>query len=467
MGRMMTQTEYRATTSLAAVFAMRLLGLFMIYPVFATYAHGLRGATPEKIGLALGAYGLTQGLLQIPFGLLSDRIGRKIMISIGLLLFATGSVVAARATSIEGMLSGRVLQGAGAVGSVILALVADLTREDVRTRAMAIVGMTIGLSFLVAIVAGPVLAASIGVSGIFWLTALLALAGIAITQAIVPTPARISRHLDAEAVPALFTRVLRNGELLRLDFAIFALHAILTASFLAVPLVLARTFDLGGGGDWRVYLPVLVISVGLMLPAVILAETRGRMKEVFVGAITVLTASLLALAIQRQSVVTVLIALVGFFAAFNIMEAMLPSLVTKIAPANAKGTATGIYSSCQFFGIFAGGAVGGLAAASGGPRGVFILAALLSLVWLAVAIRMRRPIRATSYLVHVGTLNQREIDALASRLVALPGVIEATVDEGTAYLKIDRLRFDRATVARLMGETADIAPAATTLPSRS
>jgi len=457
---MMTQTERRATASLAAVFALRLLGLFMIYPVFAPYARGLHGATPVGIGLALGAYGLTQGLLQIPFGLLSDRIGRKTMISIGLMLFAAGSVVAARATSIDGVLFGRILQGAGAVGSVLLALVADLTREEVRTRAMAVVGMTIGLSFVVAIVAGPALAAITGVPGIFWLTALFALSGIAITQGIVPTPARVTRHRDAEAVPALFARVLRNGELLRLDFAIFVLHAILTASFLAVPLVLARTFHLGGNSDWMIYLPVILISVALMVPAIILAEKRGHMKEAFIAAIAVLAGSLLVLTFRQQSAVAVVIALVGFFAAFNVMEAMLPSLVTKIAPADAKGTATGIYSSFQFLGIFAGGAGGGLASALGGPRAVFVLATLLALVWLAVALTMRRPARSANYLVHLGTLGQHEAEALAARLTVLPGVTEAVIEaeDGTAYLKIDRSRFDPAALARIVGESPKATP---------
>lgn len=446
----MTPKETRATVSLAAVFATRLLGLFMIYPVFAAYAHGLRGATVESVGLALGVYGLTQGLLQIPFGLLSDRIGRKSMITIGLLLLAAGSVVAARATSIETMLFGRILQGAGAVGSVVLAMVADLTREEVRTRAMAVVGMTIGLSFLIAIIAGPALGAVIGVPGIFLFTALLALIGIVITQAMVPTPTRTNRHLDAEAVPALISRVLRNRELLRLDFSIFALHAILTASFLAVPQVLARTFHMRSGAAWEVYLPVLVVSVVLMVPTIIIAETRQRMKEVFVATIAILAASLFLLVVRSQSAVAVIISLVMFFAAFNVMEAMLPSLVTKTAPADAKGTATGVYSSCQFLGIFTGGAIGGVMAAAGGPRGVFVFAAVVALIWLALALAMPRPARSSSYLVHLGPYNDSEKDALASRLAALPGVIEAVVDGGTAYLKIDRPRFDPASVTQFV-----------------
>ncbi|MGB9188205.1 MAG: MFS transporter [Methylovirgula sp.] len=449
----MKQGELRATGALAAVFAMRLLGLFMIYPVFAGYARHLHGATPMLIGLALGAYGLTQGLLQIPFGLLSDRIGRKPMISIGLVFFGIGSVVAALSTSIAGVLLGRVLQGTGAVGSVILALVADLTREEVRTRAMAIVGITIGLSFVAAIVIGPLLASVVGVPGIFWLTAVLALVGIAITLGLVPTPARIVRHRDAEAVPALFARVLRNGELLRLDFAIFALHAILTASFLAVPALLAASLHLTGKTEWIVYLPVLVVSVALMVPAIIVAEKGGRMKEMFIAAIALLTVSLLALALGGRIGAVVVVALVGFFTAFNVMEAMLPSLVTKIAPAGAKGTATGIYSSAQFMGIFVGGAGGGLAFTLAGTTGVLGLAVIVALLWLAIAATMHRPGKYSSYLVHLAKVDRQEVGALEAKLRAAPGVIEAVVapDEDAAYLKIDRARFDANAIARIVG----------------
>lgn len=449
----MKQEELRATGSLAAVFAMRLLGLFMIYPVFTTYAQHLSGATPTLIGLALGAYGLTQGLLQIPFGFLSDRIGRKPMISLGLVFFGIGSVIAALSTSIGGVLLGRVLQGTGAVGSVILALVADLTSEEVRTKAMAIVGITIGLSFAAAIVIGPLLASVIGVSGIFWLTAGLAMIGIAITWGLVPNPVNVARHCDTEAVPALFARVLSNSELLRLDFAIFALHAILTMSFLAVPALLMRSLHLSVRTDWIVYLPVLFVSVAFMVPAIIIAEKGGRMKEVFVAAIALLAASLVALALAGGVGIVVVVALIAFFTAFNIMEAMLPSLVTKVAPAGAKGTATGVYSTAQFLGIFVGGAGGGLAFAAGGVRGVLIAAVVVALIWLAVAATMRRPGKYSSYLVHVTNLDRQRIGALESKLRAAPGVVDAIVapNEDVAYLKIDRSRFDAATVAAIVG----------------
>jgi MFS family permease len=452
----MTPRELRATGSLAAIFAMRLLGLFMIYPVFTAYARGLPGATPEMIGLALGAYGLTQGLLQIPFGLVSDRIGRKAVIAAGLVLFGIGSAVAALATTIDGVLLGRVLQGTGAVGSAILALVADLTREEVRTRAMAMVGMTIGLAFVAAIVLGPLIAGVIGVPGIFWLTAGLAAIGIAIALLAVPTPAAVLRHRDAEPVPALFARVLRDGELLRLDFGIFALHAVLTASFLAVPRLFGATLGLSAGRGWEVYLPVLLGSVVLMVPAVIVAEKGGRMKEVLLAAIALLAASVAALAFAGGHGAAVIAALVAFFTAFNIMEAMLPSLVTKTAPADAKGTATGVYSSAQFLGIFVGGAGGGWALSAGGTGGVLLFALGLALLWLVVAATMRRPGRYRSYLARCGRLARSEAGALASRLRSAPGVVEAVVapDEGVAYLKIDPARFDAAQISRIIGASA-------------
>jgi len=385
----MSARELRATVSLAAIFALRLLGLFMIYPVFADYARGLRGASPLMTGMALGAYGLTQGLLQIPMGLLSDRIGRKTVIGAGLAIFGFGSIVAALATSIEGVLLGRILQGCGAVGSAILAFVGDVTREEVRTRAMAIVGATIGLAFVLAIVAGPLLEGAIGVPGIFWLTAALAVIGIAIVQEAVPTAVAIDRRPEAEPIAALFSRVLRDGELVRLDFGIFALHAVLTASFLAVPQLLAGTLGIASDDAWKLYLPVLAGSVALMVPAILVAEKGKRMKEVLFGAVALLTASLLVLAVAGGVVAALLAGLVAFFTAFNVSEAMLPSLVTKTAPAEAKGTATGVYSSAQFLGIFVGGAGGGAALALGGVTGVLAFALAVALLWLGVVGTMR------------------------------------------------------------------------------
>jgi MFS family permease len=447
----MERHELRAAGSLAAVFSVRLLGLFMIYPVFATYARGLSGANPYLIGEALGIYGLTQGLLQIPFGLLSDRVGRKVMIVLGLTLFAIGSAVAAVSTSIDGVIIGRALQGAGAVGSVILALVADLTAEENRTKAMAVVGISIGASFMVALVLGPIIANFVGVAGIFWLMVGLAALGIAITQFVVPNPPRVRVHRDAEAVPAMIGAVLRNSELLRLDFGIFALHAMLTASFLVVPGLLRGTLDVPVHDQWLVYLPVLLVSVAVMVPAIVVAEKYRRMKGVFVGAVAGLVVSQVMLYAGAGNLFVLLAALIVFFSAFNVMEASLPSLITKAAPAEAKGTAMGLYSSLQFLGIFSGGVVGGFVHQEGGDSAVFAATAAIALVWLVVAATMAQPSYLTTRLIPIA--DGRDTESLAARLRQVPGVAEAVVigEEKLAYLKVDAKSFDAAMAASLAG----------------
>jgi len=390
----MTGSERRAALSLAGIFSLRMLGLFMIYPVFALWARRLPDATEFSIGLALGVYGLTQALFQIPLGFLSDRLGRKRIIAAGLVLFASGSAVAALSHSIDGIILGRLLQGAGAVGSAVLALAADLTREEHRTKAMAIIGMTIGASFSLALVVGPILNRWIGVPGIFWLTAVLALLGIGVLYGLVPQPLVSSVHAEAEPVPALFKRVLTDRELLRLDFGIFVQHAILTASFLSVPFVLKQA-GVALHNQWFVYLPVLVVSVIFMVPLIIMAD-RGRMKPIFLASVATLGVSQLLLLLGHGGLPVVIVALLLFFIAFNLLEASLPSLISRVAPAEAKGTALGIYSSSQFFGIFVGGALGGWLQGVWGLTGVFGLCAALTGLWLVVAIAMRPPGRASS-----------------------------------------------------------------------
>ncbi|WP_338466734.1 MFS transporter [Novosphingobium sp. ZN18A2] len=438
----MTPNEKRAASSLAAVFSVRLLGLFMIYPVFAAYAHNLAGATAYTIGLALGIYGLTQGLLQIPFGLASDRIGRKRMIVLGLLIFAIGSAIAAMSHTIMGMVIGRAIQGAGAVGSVILALVADLTAEENRTKAMATVGITIGFSFMVAVVAGPIAASIVGVSGIFWLMVVLGLAGIAITLFVVPHPPRAVHHRDAQVTASMFGRILRNGELLRLDFGIFALHAMLTSSFLVMPQLLKASLGITAQQQWMVYLPVFAIAVIVMVPAIIIAEKHRKMKSVVVAAIVAMAATQVLLIFASTNTIALLAGVTVFFTGFNIMEATLPSLVTKTAPAEAKGTASGIYSSSQFIGIFVGGVFGGWAHKTWGNPGVFMLSSAIALAWVLIAATMREPRYLTTRLLRVE--GDADAGSLAERLKQVPGVAEALVvaEEGLAYLKIDSRTFD-------------------------
>lgn len=450
----MTASERQAAFWLAGVFSLRMLGLFMILPVFALYAEHLEGNTPVLAGLAIGVYGFSQALLQIPFGFLSDRYGRKRIIYLGLLIFALGSVVAAMADSIGGVILGRALQGGGAVSAAVMALAADLTREEHRTKVMATIGITIGLSFAASMILGPVLNGGIGVSGIFWLTALLALLGIVVVRFRVPDPVESRIHRDAEPVAAQFGRVLNNEPLLRLNFGIFILHLLLTATFVAVPLAL-RDAGLTSSQHWQVYLPALTLSMAAMIPFIILAERRRQLKTVFLGAILTLVLVEFGLAALPDTVLEITVLLLAFFTAFNLLEAILPSLITKLAPPDAKGTAMGVYSSSQFLGAFAGGALGGWLNGQFGPHGVFAFATLGALAWLLVAWTMREPPYLSGYLLNVGILDEVEAQLLTLRLVEVPGVAEAAVaaDEGVAYLKVDRRTLDEAMLRQFAADT--------------
>lgn len=440
----MSSVEQRAAFSLAGIYALRMLGLFLILPVFALYAEELRGVTHMLVGVAIGAYGLTQAMLQIPFGMLSDRIGRKPVIVGGLLLFALGSVVAALSDSIYGVIAGRALQGSGAIAAAVMALAADLTREEHRTKAMAVIGMSIGSAFMLAMVLGPVLSEWIGVSGIFWLTAVLALFGVGVALVLVPTPKERQIHRDAETVPDQFGRVLSNLDLLRLDFGILVLHMIITSVFLAVPLALRDMAGMATVDHWKFYLPVMLISVVAMVPFVVLAEKRQRMKQVFLGAILSLSLAQVVVYFLHHTLMGLAVALVLFFTAFNLLEAVLPSLVSKVAPAESKGTAMGVYSTSQFAGAFIGGAVGGWVHGQYGMDGVFLFGAAGALLWFLLAAGMAPPRNLTNHLLHVGPMSEAQAQQLTERLLALAGVAEAVVviEEGVAYLKVDAKQFD-------------------------
>lgn len=441
----MTSGERRVASSLVSVIAVRMLGLFMILPVFVDYAQELNGYTVMLAGLAIGIYGLTQGLFQIPMGMLSDRIGRKPVIVAGLLVFAAGSVVAAMSETIYGVIAGRALQGVGAIASAVMALAADLTREEQRMKVMAMIGMSFGASFVLALILGPLLHGWFGLAGIFWLTSGLAIVAILIVLLRVPTPVLSAVNRDSGVELGWFRKVVSDTQLLRLDVGVLILHMIMTATFMAVPLILKSQLALETASHWRVYLPVLILSIVLILPFIILAERKRLMKQVLVTAIVVLSMACLGLYNLHQSLVGMVMMLVLFFAAFNLLEASLPSLVAKTAPAAHKGTAMGAFSSAQFLGAFLGGIGGGWVSQEFGIEGIFLGNAVLASLWVLLAATMHEPQYLSSYTLQIGTIDEEKARKLASELTSVEGVAEAVVipEDGIAYLKVDKRLLDQ------------------------
>lgn len=385
----MTPLELRASIGLSGIFGLRLLGMFVILPVFAIYAEQLPGGDNlTLVGLAIGAYGLTQALLQIPFGWWSDRYGRKPVVYIGLVIFAVGSFVAALAPNIYMVIFGRMLQGAGAISAAVIAMTADLTREDQRAKAMAMIGSTIGVAFALSLVASPWLNSLIGVPGIFALTGVLALGAMLVMWRVIP---------DAPQVPPApgralkdFWHVLTDPQLARLNWGIFALHAVLMALFIVVPFAL-RDAGLPIGSHWQVYLPVMLGSFVLMMPAVLQAGNPVLLRRWFIVSIAVLLIAHLALPWLEGSIWFLSLFLLAFFAPFNALEAMLPTLTTRLAPAHAKGTAIGLYSTIQFFGTFLGASAGGVLYKNWGAGAVIGFDVVLLAIWLILALGMRVP----------------------------------------------------------------------------
>ena len=387
----MNASEWRAASGLAAIFGLRMLGLFLILPVFALYGDALAGATPTLIGLAIGVYGLTQALLQIPLGSLSDRIGRRPVILGGLLVFVMGSVIAAMAESIHAVILGRILQGAGAVAAAILALAADLSRERQRSKVMAVIGISVGAAFMLALVAGPIIAGAFGLGGVFWTTAALALVATGLLYVVVPRGGQAGPRPETSVRRDALKRVLTDPDLLRLDAGIFTLHLVMTASFVVFPVVLRDALGLASADHWQVYIPVLLASVLVMGPVLGLGERRRIMHRLLGVVVLALAVADTALAIFLSTPPVVLFALWLFFAAFNILEASLPSLVSRFAPGDARGTALGIYSTAQFAGAFVGGLAGGWLYGVAGVSGVFGACAGLGAVWFVIALGLRAP----------------------------------------------------------------------------
>jgi len=385
----MTEPELRSSVSLATIFALRMLGLFLILPVFAVHARGMPGGNDATlIGLALGIYGLTQAVLQIPLGVASDRFGRKPVIVFGLLLFAAGSFIAAGAHDLATVIAGRAVQGAGAISAAITALIADSTRDSQRTKAMAMVGASIGLTFSLSLVGAPLLYEAVGMGGIFALTGLLALAAIAVVTLVTPAAPPAAAGSGVSRTP--FARVALEPDLLRLNFGIFTLHAAQMAMFVVLPTWLADRAGIALGDHWKLYLPVVLLSFALMMPPLIWSERVGRLRGLFLAAVALLLGVQVLLALQPNGLVPLALLLLGFFVGFNILEASLPSLVSRLAPPDAKGTALGIYNTTQSLGLFFGGVLGGWVQHGWGKPAVFDACAVLMALWLLVAARQRR-----------------------------------------------------------------------------
>ncbi|OZI41568.1 MFS transporter [Bordetella genomosp. 4] len=378
----LTPSERRASVALAGLFACRMLGLFLLLPVFAVAARGLPGGDdPMKVGLALGMYGLTQAFMQIPFGLASDRWGRRPVVIAGLVLFIIGSVVCAQAQDVFWITIGRAIQGAGAISAAVTAWLADATRDEVRTRAMAMVGGSIGLSFAVSLVLSPLLVGWWGLSGLFWTIACLGVASLAVARWVVPVVPRTDARSMNNAGPHA---VLAHTDLLRLNFGVFVLHCTQVALFVVVPALLAHTGGLDTQALWKVYLPIIVVSFVLMVPVIFIAERRRAHRGALRAAVAGLIVVCALLPMASQGFYTLALVMTAFFVAFNVLEALQPSLVSRVAPAQYKGLALGFYNTAQAAGLFCGGALGGWLAAHVGTNAVFLGAAGLSVLWLAV-----------------------------------------------------------------------------------
>jgi MFS family permease len=442
--------ERRVVMSLAALYTFRMFGLFLLLPVLAVYGSEYEHHTPFLLGVALGAFGFSQAFLQIPFGMLSDKYGRKPLILIGLIIFIIGSVVAAQAHTIYEVILGRFLQGGGAISAAIMALLTDLTAEENRTKAMATIGASIGVSFSVAMSVGPLLASWGGIGAIFWLTAALGVVGIYILLVMVPAVAHApAPRREAVAVPNLLWQTLKHPELLRLNLGIFSLHFVLMANFMVLPLILQDQLHIARNAHGMVYFPLLALAFVLMLPFVIIAEKRRKIKPVFLGAIGLLALSEVGLIFAPPGLIGTLLVLFCFFVAFNILEATLPSMVSKIAPAGAKGTATGIYATSQVIGVSSGGALGGWLLQHHGAAAVLELGAAFTLLWLLVAAFMQPPRFLASVLI---PLRQHDHQQLAAQLRAVVGVAEVVIvsSENTAYLKVDQRLVNRQALAAIV-----------------
>ncbi|MBW5405531.1 MFS transporter [Morganella morganii] len=433
----MTPVERRATWGLGSVFSLRMLGMFMVLPVITTFGLDFKDATSTLIGFAIGVYGLTQAIFQIPFGLLSDKIGRKPLIVGGLIIFMAGSIVAALSHSIYGVIAGRALQGAGAISAAVMALLSDTTREQNRTKAMAFIGISIGITFAVALVLGPVLADIVGLSGLFWGIALLAFLGILVTLYVVPDNKEHRQNRETAVVKGAIKQVLMDKQLARLNFGILALHTLLMATFVALPLVMSDA-GLARESHWKAYLYTMLIAFVSVLPFIIYAEKYRKMKQVFISCVVMMALAEIMFLLAEKNLWLLYGGLQIFFIAFNVMEAILPSLISKEAPAGYKGTAMGIYSTSQFIGVALGGSLGGLLYGINGAVTVFSGGLVLTLIWLTVSLTLRQPPYVSSLRLELPENDVNNPD-ITAKLREQPGVrdVMIIVQERAVYVKTD------------------------------
>jgi len=454
---MMNALERRSTFALSSIFALRMLGLFMIIPVFSVAGQSYEYATPALIGLAVGIYGLTQAILQIPFSLIADRYSRKPLVVLGLLLFALGGAIAAMSDTIYGVIIGRAIAGGGAVSAVVMALLADVTREENRMKAMAVMGMSIGLSFVVAFTMGPWVTGLVGISGLFWVTTVMGLAAIAMLL-MVPKVTRHHKNFQQGYVEQL-KQVLKMGDLNRLHISVFTLHLLLTAMFIYVPSQLIEVAELPLSSHGWVYLPLLVVSLFFAFPSIVLAEKYRKMRSIFLTAIGGIILGLLIMIFGFESKYVLIGGLGLFFIAFNVMEALLPSWLSKAAPIQSKATAMGVNASSQFLGAFFGGIIGGqLLLLNNTSLGWSILSAI-AIIWLLMSFGLAQPRYLSSLVLRLPEIKQT--DEWTSQLLAIRGIEEVVVmsEQQVAFVKVDKQQVDdvsRQQLTHLLGKEVAI-----------
>lgn len=443
--------EKKAAASLASVFGLRMLGLFLIMPVLAVYGQEYADYSPMLIGIAIGAYGLTQAILQIPMGWMSDRVGRRPVIVGGLLIFALGSLVAALADSLVWVIVGRALQGAGAIASAILALASDCSRDEQRPKVMATIGLCIGLSFALALVLGPWLGGIVGMSGLFYFTGITALLAVVLVLTVTPTPVNKTPKRDLLPVKAELKRLFVTPQLAQLNVGVFVLHLVLTAWFVSLPLTIVNAGLAAEQHGW-LYLPTLVLSFVVMVPLMIRAIRKQRQLQTFRFAIVLLLIAMALIAYFAHSLWWLVLGVWIFFIGFNYLEASLPAMLAQYAPAGSKGSASGIYTSCQFLGAFVGGIAGGWLYSIQGMTGVVLFCILLLATWYLISLRMRTVVGVANVSLHSPDIKPQQAAELAQSLAELDGVMEAVViaNEQTTYLKVKRDEFDETSARALM-----------------